>query len=419
MKKQNKNHEPPLKKIIEQVSTNRKQELAIKSIAGILTDEEKNEMDQLFTQPEDIHLLQNLHDKGYVEAEYRQILSSDKEAGWQKLKTRVQLPEPPAVFSTQRKWIRYAAVLLLAISGILSYYLVNRRRNAPPPITMARPTIAPAGDKAILQLANGQQLVVQDQPNDTIARLYDVAIIKQHGHLISKELQPSPPDAPVVFNTLKVPRGGKFQLTLSDGSRIWLGADSEIKFPNSFTGNDRTIYVKGEAWLQIAHNPSRPFHVIAGEMKVQVLGTRFMINAYPGNATLKTTLLQGKLMVAPSGQGANEKFRAVVLTPGQQAVIKLPNGQQRATTIEVNKNIDTQTWNHEYFIFQNEDIKNVIMDLGRWYNVKVVFNLRDKTPVFSGKISRSETLDHIITILNKAWDGSHITRTDSTLVVSK
>src|SRR4030095_8358665 len=147
----------------------------------------------------------------------------------------------------------------------------------------------------------------------------------------------------VLYNTITTPRGGQFQLELADGSKVWLNAASSLRYPIAFTGKERTVELTGEGYFEVAHNLAMPFHVKAGEMNVQVLGTHFNINSYEDEPVIRTTLIEGTVNVS-------KKEQAIKLLPGQQA------GLDKAGELSLHTNINTEeitAWKDGFIHFEN------------------------------------------------------------------
>jgi transmembrane sensor len=196
----------------------------------------------------------------------------------------------------------------------------------------------------------------------------------------------------VLYNTLSTPRGRQFQLVLPDGSRVWLNSASSITFPTAFTGKDRLVKLEGEAYMEVAKDASHPFKVSINEMQVEVLGTHFNINGYVNEVLVKTTLLEGRVKVRSSATN-----QQAILVPGEQAQINRQN-----QTINKIKDVDVDAevaWRFGNFQFNNADLKTVMRQLERWYDVEVVYNGEVPDREFLGTIPRRLNLSKVLTLL--------------------
>lgn len=189
--------------------------------------------------------------------------------------------------------------------------------------------------------------------------------------------------------------GGEYALILSDGTRVWLNADSELEYPVEFVKKERIVKLSGEAYFEVAPNPEQPFIVEAGGIQTRVLGTSFNIQAYRNEKSVYTTLLTGSLRVAVADGGD-----AVVLTPGREAIWEKGSG---AIQVEAVNAEDAIAWRYGNFIFEEEDIEVVMRMLSRWYEVEfVVDGGRKERHTFSGRMSKDESLDTVLETIELA-----------------
>jgi ferric-dicitrate binding protein FerR (iron transport regulator) len=197
----------------------------------------------------------------------------------------------------------------------------------------------------------------------------------------------------VSYNTLIVPRGSKVvSLTLADGSKIWMNAESSLTYPTAFIGKERSVELKGEAFFEIASNKNMPFIVRKDDVGVQVFGTSFNVNAYEDEKTIDVTLLEGSVQV-------KKGTATTLLQPGQQAQVN------RAGSISLVEHADTEAavaWKNGYFQFTGNDIKTVMRQIARWYNVDVEYHGTIPERKFAGQMDRSSNLSHVLKILEES-----------------
>lgn len=287
-------------------------------------------------------------------------------------------------FLINPKWIVAAAVIAV-IAGSWWFYTqqpaVQQKDIAVAPKTNQ---IIPGGNKAVLTLADGSQVILDSAGNGAIATQGNVKIIKLADGKLSYSKEGATNE--VVYNTISTPKGGKYDITLSDGSKVWLNAASSLTYPNAFVGNERKVTLRGEGYFEVAHNAAKPFHVMVNDIDVAVLGTHFNINSYEGEPALRTTLLEGKVVVKKGTQQAT-------LKPGQQAEI--------TNNININNDVDIEeviAWKNGVFVFNNTNIETILRQVARWYDVDVVYeNKTNET--FSGVIPRSENISKLLKIL--------------------
>lgn len=270
-----------------------------------------------------------------------------------------------------------AAASVIICMGIGGYYLLRYKQPAPQVVQLQTNDIAPGGNKAILTLSGGKIIVLNDAKVGQLASQGSAAITKTADGEVVYNTNKRHTTTEIAYNTITTPRGGQWQLTLPDGTRVWLNATSSITFPTAFTSNNRTVKITGEAYFEVTHNPAKPFKVMVKDQTVEVLGTHFNINAYDDEPTINTTLLEGKVEVS---KGKN----TVYLNPGQQAV-------NTGNTIKVNET-DTEltiAWKNGYFQFDKADLQTVMRQLARWYDADIAYEGNIPRRVFSGKMHRN------------------------------
>lgn len=285
-------------------------------------------------------------------------------------------------------WAAAAAVLLLIGTA---YYYFTASHKEQKRIAIEQPKIndiaPPNTANAILTLSNGGKIILDRTGNGMLAVQGSVKIDKlANGQIVyhgtNKELQ---------YNTFSNPRGSKVvSLTFADGSKVWLNAASSLRYPTAFTRNERKVEITGEAYLEVAHNPSMPFIVSKGNTSIKVLGTHFNVNAYDDENTLNVTLLEGKVRVMRT-----DSRQAKVIEPGEQAQVN-KNGD-----IELNNSVDLNeviAWKNGMFSFKNADIESIMREVSRWYNVNVIFEkqLHEK---FYGEVSRNTSVSALLEML--------------------
>ncbi|HEX3934680.1 MAG TPA: FecR domain-containing protein [Puia sp.] len=263
----------------------------------------------------------------------------------------------------RRKWWSYAGA---AAAAVLVFFVAGHLLLTPPKkqLPIAEQPVKkdiPAGRQgAILTLSNGRQIVLDSAANGVLTRDAGVQVIRRGG-----ELSYGGNADEVLYNKVVTPRGRKWQLTLSDGTKVWLNAASSVRYPLSFVGRERLVEVSGETYFEVAPDKNRPFRInIAGKGKIEVLGTHLNVNAYDDEDAIRTTLLEGSIKVIRGGSSS-------LLSPGQQAV--LFNGKEDIKVIN-DANIDeVMAWRKGRFIFSDMDLKTIMRQLTRWYDVDVVY----------------------------------------------
>jgi ferric-dicitrate binding protein FerR (iron transport regulator) len=234
-----------------------------------------------------------------------------------------------------------------------------------------------------LTLADGRKIILDTASNGALAEQEGTKVIKLDGQL-TYNIEGS--STQVLYNTITTPKGGQFQLELADGSKVWLNAASSLRYPTAFTGKERTVELTGEGYFEVVHNPAMPFHVKAGEMNVQVLGTHFNINSYEDEPVARTTLIEGEVNVS-------KKEKAIKLSPGQQAAF------DNTGELTLNKNVNTDeiiAWKEGYIHFENADLKTILRQVARWYDIEIVYEGFNSNQTFFVILKRSNSLRKLL-----------------------
>jgi transmembrane sensor len=381
----------------------------------------KEEFDQLLT------LIQQENDNALTkELRKHWEMAGDESAGskinWEKKfssllnEARQGTPVMP-LYKNQRKvlsmkWGAVASVLLLFSIG--GYFLFNSKNN--PPVEIAKTgdkpmlpanDVAAGGNKAVLTLSDGSTINLDSAKNGTLTRQGNIKIIKgEDGQLIYYVDQENSTMAG--YNTISTPRGGRYEVVLSDGTKVWLNAASSLKFPASFNGKIRDVVLTGEGYFEVAPLIRKggqgkvPFIVSVASplgdgrgMTVEVLGTHFNVNAYDDENSIATTLLEGSVRIEKEGS-LNSKPQKVLLAPGEQADLTREGGLKinRQANIE-----EVVAWKDNNFEFNNTPVPVIMRQISRWYDVELDY--KDALPArrFTGKISRNVNLNQLIDML--------------------
>jgi transmembrane sensor len=275
--------------------------------------------------------------------------------------------------------------LILLSGGAIWWFYGRSPIKQPVTASIASQVIRPIGDRARLTLADGSTVNLDDVKDGLITEDGKTKIDKQRAQLVYKT--PALPKAsPVVsYNTLTTPRGGMYAVTLSDGTRVWLNASSSLRYPTVFSGDVREVDLTGEAYFEVARNPSQPFRVLVNGMAVNVLGTHFNVMAYDDEPAIATTLLEGAVKVDYQGH-------STALAPGQQSLLARAGGNVQVKEVDVD---ETVAWKNGVFQFRSEDIKSVMRKIARWYDVDVryVGEIEDH---FTGAVHRDANVSTLL-----------------------
>jgi len=296
---------------------------------------------------------------------------------------------PARVIPLYRKtWVRAAAAVILA-TGI---FFLMQQNNHPKQLTANQThpdnsNIAPGGNKAILTLSNGSVIELDSAVNGTIAKQQNLRVVKLSSGQLAYQAEDGEADAITAMNVLSTPPGGQYQLTLSDGTVVWLNSSSSLRFPAVFKGSERRVELTGEAYFEVVKNGKMPFKVKVNDMEATDLGTHFNIMAYTDEEAVKTSLLEGSVMVQSDKASA-------ILKPGQQSQLK-----KGVFNVVNHANLEEAVaWKSNLFYFNGADIKSVMRQLSRWYNVEVEYHGQIDQH-FTGKISRNADVSTVLKML--------------------
>lgn len=354
-------------------------------IRGTLTDKEKDELDDWLTErDENIELFGELTDEKNIEAALKDRSSYNSEAAIAKLKEKILHEKPTA--RRGKVWIMYAVAAAVSILLILFIVLNNNERPAPGMDIVARQDINPGTDKAILIIGGGKQIVLDSSVNENILAI-DGLRVSDSGSTLHYSGTPVASE----WHTLTTPRGGQYRLKLSDGSLVWLNAESSIHFPTAFTGEERKVEVSGEVYFEVAKDPSKQFMVTAGATKTAVFGTHFNIEAYSQDTSLTVTLAEGKVTVTDTLSN-----KTLSLKPGDQV------GRGSASfTMRNNADIEqVLAWKNGWFNFKEAPIQHIMEQVTRWYNVEVEYK-GNVNYHFNADIERNVPVSKLLELLEK------------------
>lgn len=295
-------------------------------------------------------------------------------------------------------WWKVAAAVLLLGAATFMWLLLSGDNEKSQPVerVVATANDAPPGKTgAILTLSNGQKILLDTAADGTIPVQGGPTILNHDGTLTYNAHNSS---GIVAYNSIVTPKGRQYRLVLSDGTKVWLNAASSLHYPVYFTGGTRKVEVTGEAYFEVAerkdiHGKKIPFavkinHGSGNSAEVQVLGTHFNINAYDDEPDTKVTLLEGAVKVSSA------TVAPVLMQPGQQAKI--------SDKIAIDKNVDidmVMAWKNGTFNFKNADVKTVMRQAERWYDIRVEYPQGIPRDTLNGGISRDVKLSEFLDII--------------------
>jgi len=292
----------------------------------------------------------------------------------------------------QWRFTAVAAAILLCL-GVGMFMIKQASHTSLPAVA----DLAPGQDKAFLTLSDGKKIALNDVSDGKVAEQEGLEIVKRDDGTVICMVKTNPAANLLSqqYNTIETPRGGQYQVVLSDGTKVWLNASSSLTFPVHFAPTMRHVRISGEAYFDvssqyIASNTTKraPFIVETGRQKIEVLGTQFNVNTYPENREQRTTLVEGRVKVVQTGNG-----EIVMLAPGESA----QTGQHISVSkADIEKDI---AWKNGDFIFKDERLSTILQQVSRWYNVEIDCPNELEDLAFNGMVSRQKPLSSIITML--------------------
>lgn len=371
------------------MNTEKFKELIEKYQSGGLTSEQRALLDQWFDSIGD--------------TEPSHWTPDQLEALGSRIMNRLQNESPATIASPRpfRRWLPYvAAALLLSILGTTYYYLSVPHKQSLP-TTASTQDVEPGGNKAVLTLADGRTINLSTEQTGVIigneityadgSSVLNESVKETEGN---HKLTSSP------VHTLATPKGGTYQITLPDGTKVWLNSASTLRYPSRFDNPARMVELEGEAYFEVAsssHKP-RPFRVKTKEQTVEVLGTHFCITAYVDEPETKTTLVEGSVRVL------NLKTnQANQLKPGEQSIIRNAETEIR--------NVNTETviaWKNGIFYFEETPFEQMMKQIDRWYDIDVLYQGATPKELFSGKMSKNVNLQIFVDFLKDSGVHSRI-----------
>ena len=346
-------------------------------------DEEGQRKLKVWLEESDSHktLFARIQDEKMQYEDIQKILSYDAGGAWQVVQQKAARRRRKRLTRVYR-----VAVSVVIIFGVAIAFLLREEATTVVPVVKVE-EITPGRSMAKLTVASGDVYHLDS--------LHQVDLITSLAENNGKEVvfidrQLEEGEREIKYNKVEIPRGGEYQIVLGDGTRVYLNAQTELRFPESFANSEqRLVYLSGEAYFEVTKNPSKPFVVQCKDYAVKVLGTSFNVNSYEGDETSKTTLATGKVEIDMDG-------KQTILNPGQQAIIK--NGEVNVKEVDVEV---YTTWMFDNFRFQSESIQEIMTKLSRWYAIDVFYmNESVRNYHFTGYLPRYAKIADVLELLS-------------------
>lgn len=408
--------------------------LIMKYLKGLLMKEERAELEEWLNKSElNQALFDELTDEQRVKLKLQRFQTIKKDDVWDKTIRMINQEEGSRETMAVRRfvpWYRTAAVAsVLILISIGSYFYLKNNQEEPSHQTVENqiiPDLEPGSDKAFLTLADGT-VVSLDSIEGEISLMSGMTVRKTNEGKLVYEIASSTRRSGegLKYNQVSTPRGGQYQIVLADGTKVWLNSASSLKYPIQFDGTSRIVELTGEAYFEVnaqkgVANQSIPFLVKTSKQTIEVLGTHFNVSSYEDEGSVKTTLLEGKVAVSvnsynleDSGFIGDRSYNdRIVLKPNEQSILS----KNSFKVIEVNGD-DFVAWKNGYFSFQRADLRSVMHQLSRWYDVDIVYTGEIPKETFTGKIYRNMSLSKVLEVLAFAGVNFKIEGVDNSILV--
>lgn len=367
--------------------------LGIVQAGGKLPEEEQEYLDNwLKSSAYGKELLNNINDDDWLRENLKQFqdLKQGSNSRWELLQDKIYAinrvnKKDKTVRFLNKWWVAASAAAVLLLGMFIWQTLVNR--NSPSVAMSETNDIQPGREGAVLTLSDGSSILLDTVKNGVIALQGGATVRVINGALVYDNN-----GREVVMNTIATPNSRQYQLTLPDGTEVWLNNASSITYPTVFKGKERKIEVTGEVYFEVAKNAEMPFKVnINNREEVVVLGTHFNVKGYNDEDNTKVTLLEGSVKVS-SKEGDEVKIK-----PGEQAQVF--HKEKNKIAVHPVNTAESIAWKKGYFNFEGLSFEEVMRLLERWYDVEVVYKGQVPQINFGGDLNRNTTLKGAIKAL--------------------
>ncbi len=350
--------------------------------ANQCSDEERRWVERVY--------IRHIHNERYMPDEVA------KAEVWDRLQVMRHKERHPERRKLWPYWLTSAAAALLVAAAAFYFMDLQGNKKEDLPASTEVADVQPGGNKATLTLSDGSTVDLSSEQTGIIVGdgityadgsgiLDNKQQTADNRHTGEKESLMSDVSRPMSLTT---PKGGQYQVTLPDGTKVWLNAASTLKYPSRFSDRERVVEVSGEAFFQVSTDRKRPFRVLSKGQEIKVLGTEFNINAYEEQQETSTTLISGAVKVQSSSQ-------AVVLKPGEQS---RADGSGRLTSRTVDADVAV-AWKSGLFYFKRTPFEEVMKQVARWYDVEVIYKNDIPGKTFSGKMKRDVKLSSVLDMM--------------------
>lgn len=354
----------------------------LKKIDATLNEEEKNTFNSWYHESEEHRIYFNRVKVNYLKG----LDVVDIEEGWSQVSSKIIKKKKRYTYF---KYVAMVAILLTI--GSLWFARTETNNDQVPKQSRVAfdDTIEVGSDKATLTLEDGSKITLEKGEN------YETGVASSNGEELVYNNTQAFPKKTVPNNVLTIPRGGQFFVVLSDGTKIWVNSETQLKYPITFEEDEsrEVELIYGEAYFEVSPSSQHEgtnFIVHTEDQDVEVLGTEFNVKAYKGDSTLLTTLVDGKILIDNGSSSLN-------LTPGHQSILRRNSKQFSIAAVDI---YDEVSWKNGFFSFKDRSLEDIMKVLSRWYDVEVVFqNEHIKQLMFNGVFRKTQQIDEILSII--------------------
>ncbi|ODS79771.1 MAG: hypothetical protein ABS46_15470 [Cytophagaceae bacterium SCN 52-12] len=392
--------------------------LIVRHLREELPPEEQEKLDAWRKRSEgNEQLFSRLTDEAFLLEELPAYAARDREAARMKVSAGVKEANGRRFSFIYKRYIKYAAAVVLAVGA--GWGLLHFDKAGDQPAGSASVELLPGGNRAILTLDGGREIDLDRAHTGEIARQDQAVILKSEEGYIAYDLSSAKAisSGNAKFNTISTPKGGQYRLQLPDGSRVWLNAQSSLRFPTWFGGKERRVELTGEAYFEVTHTGAEkvPFRVVLGKQTVEVLGTEFNVSGYSDEGDITTTLLTGKVKIDyGTGEAKAAGLKNVTLSPGQKASVKKLTEEIEVSKADIEESI---AWKNGQFRFENAELSTIMRQIARWYDVEVEYRGDVEHIRFRAGSSRNVPASQIFRILETS--GINIKTEGKKIIISK
>lgn len=365
--------------------------LISKSVMKTLNEEEKVILDHWLKNGHNKKAYDRILDKDEINSKQEFYSSLDRDKAFLKLQSKIKRHEAGTFRKKLYRLSKYAAILLVAVSGVMvwNHYSSEKERVITEQVLTE---IQPGYEKATLVLSDGTEVDLTRVKNQPVRTTGGIQIVNSQ-NVLAYNVDKAANEEEPRYNTLHVPVGGIYTVILPDGSKVWLNSASSIRYPERFTGKQRLVELKGEAYFEVKKG-IREFVVRTVNEDITVLGTSFNISAYPNDEYVATTLVEGKVKLTTDAK------QDVFLSPGEMGYLNV-GAKEGVKVYDVDIRYHT-SWKDGRFYFERGSLESILKKVGRWYGFKVRFEDEELRKVpFTGVAKKDAPLEDLLEMISR------------------